>query len=227
MAYVPENNCTASLLYVQFIPLYIVHWVQSLLSLTTLIFCIVNIVWSYKQKQVINFHINVKIILFGALFCYILHSILMFTMHFYYIILFHFPTFNNYCIYTITAWKCLLLRIPTYITVAGFTFVHLAICIERSIATAYINKYQQYSYKIGLFLLFPIFIIPIIWNFWIFSQEDLFNLKAYCMSSSIFSSPRLVIMSYILMGFDVIAVIIEIILYKINIRQKSNKISDY
>uniref|UniRef100_A0A1I8BQE1 G_PROTEIN_RECEP_F1_2 domain-containing protein n=1 Tax=Meloidogyne hapla TaxID=6305 RepID=A0A1I8BQE1_MELHA len=166
MAFVPENNCTASMLYATYVPLYIVHWVQSLLSLAAIISCGLNVAYSFKGvKETINFHKNVKV-------------------------------------------------------VAGFTFTHLAMCIERTIATARIHTYEQFTYKLGIFLLLPIFIIPAIWNLWIFHQEDLFNEKAYCMSSSVLSSPRLVLMSYILMGVDIVAVIIEIRLYKINKRQK-------
>nr|CAD2134546.1 unnamed protein product [Meloidogyne enterolobii] len=230
MAFLPENNCTAALLYVQFTPLYIVHWLQSLLSLATMISCGLNVAYSLNKgvKETMSFHKNVKIILVGALFLYMIHSLVMFGMHFGYIVLFHVSHLTtDYCIYPITAWKCLLLRIPSYITVAGFTFTHLAMCIERTIATARIHTYEQFTFRLGIFLLAPIFIIPTIWNLWIFHQEDLFNEKAYCMSSSSVSSPRLIIMSYILMGFDIVAVILEMILYRINKRQKINKISDY
>ncbi|CAK5084629.1 unnamed protein product [Meloidogyne enterolobii] len=88
MAFVPENNCTAALLYVQFTPLYIVHWLQSLLSLATMISCGLNLAYSLNSgvKEQMSFHKNVKIILVGALFLYMIHSLVMFGMHFGYIV---------------------------------------------------------------------------------------------------------------------------------------------
>jgi len=69
MAFLPENNCTAALLYVQFTPLYIVHWLQSLLSLATMISCGLNVAYSLNKgvKETMSFHKNVKVSFFGRL----------------------------------------------------------------------------------------------------------------------------------------------------------------
>jgi hypothetical protein len=99
--------------------------------------------------------------------------------------------------------------------------VHLALCVERAIASWHIASYEQFSARLGILLLFPMFLLPIGWNLWIFHNEVLWTEKAYCMSSSAFSSPRLVMMSYILIGLDLLAVLIDFILYAVNRQQKT------
>jgi hypothetical protein len=63
-SYVPENNCTASALYVHFVPLYFVHWIQSGLALTTLCLCMANLPlprWCRRQKSTATIGIVIRV----------------------------------------------------------------------------------------------------------------------------------------------------------------------
>ena len=99
---------------------------------------------------------------------------------------------------------------------AGFTFAHLAICIERAVATWHVQCYEQFTAKLGIFLLFPMFLLPVGWNLWIFHEEDFLANKAYCMSTSAKNSSRLLGMSYMLIGLDLLAICTDIVLYAVN-----------
>uniref|UniRef100_A0A915EMA7 Taste receptor type 2 n=1 Tax=Ditylenchus dipsaci TaxID=166011 RepID=A0A915EMA7_9BILA len=124
----PLNNCSAALLLAKYNPLHYVGIGQALISLLTLFFLVLCF-YSFTLHQRTKFvflHPNLKLLLLlGALF-YAIHSVFVILKHFldefYY-----FSHFQDPCNYQIITWKCLVLRIPIYFCVIGFTFLHLII----------------------------------------------------------------------------------------------------
>uniref|UniRef100_A0A915ERY7 Gustatory receptor n=1 Tax=Ditylenchus dipsaci TaxID=166011 RepID=A0A915ERY7_9BILA len=232
MAAAPLNNCTAARILTKSLPLHLIRHLQILLCIITLIFFFLNIEKPWRSKDAtprsrLRFHTNLKIVVGVASVFYVLHSLAVITTRVPYVITFYFD-FVSDCSYQIVAWKCLSFRIPIYISIVGFTFFHLALCIERAVATFFLETYEKHHGVFGIFAAIIMFLGAVVCNFYIFYEEDFSALKSYCMSTTTTSARKLLFVINCLTFFDVFTTIGDFILLQVNKSQSKKKtVSNY
>ncbi|KAI1730242.1 serpentine type 7TM GPCR receptor class ab chemoreceptor domain-containing protein [Ditylenchus destructor] len=143
----PLNNCSAAQIVSHSVLLHIIRHVQVFFAVLALVVCLLNLFFLCSPTESGNqmrFHSNLRIILIGASAFCVLHSLSVIFTRVPYLALFY-TDFPDPCDYMITAWKCLIFRIPVYVSVVGFTLSHAALCLERAIATFFLHSYQKRS----------------------------------------------------------------------------------
>ncbi|KAH7695800.1 CRE-SRA-37 protein [Aphelenchoides avenae] len=174
----------------------------------------------------IPYHGNLKILAFVAAFFYVLHSALMIVVNVPLLIQ-RSIIFSDPCSYGFTAWQCLLQEIPPYACVIGFTLCHLLIFLERAVATHFLRTYQNRGFAV---IAFPVFITAIIYCFWIhyvFSEEDLWALRAHCTPTSPSNAKKIATMFFAMLAIDILTALGDVLLLGLNKRAKRRKIHEY
>uniref|UniRef100_A0A1I8BNM1 G_PROTEIN_RECEP_F1_2 domain-containing protein n=1 Tax=Meloidogyne hapla TaxID=6305 RepID=A0A1I8BNM1_MELHA len=118
---------------------------------TIVLILLIRVVWSYKTKSV-NLHKNLIIVLF---------------------------TFSDPCDCLTQVWLVYLIRMPAYIYTFASPLFHLAIMIERVLATVYVKIYEKQGKMFGVIssiivLLFIHAIITlIVYDYFLKKQSDI------------------------------------------------------
>ncbi|KAI1718962.1 serpentine type 7TM GPCR receptor class ab chemoreceptor domain-containing protein [Ditylenchus destructor] len=225
----PLNNCSAAKIISHFVPLHIIRHVQVFFAVLALVVCVLNLFIlcsSTESGNKMRFHSNLRILLIGALAFCILHSLSVIFTRVPYLALFY-TDFPDPCDYMIIAWKCLIFRIPVYVSVVGFTLSHAALCLERAIATFSLHSYQKRSSIFGIFAIVFMFLGAILCNFYVFYEDDWLVYKSYCTSTTPKNASRVLCMMDLASLVDVTTTIGDFILLQVNKRQLQRKTKNY
>nr|CAD2171948.1 unnamed protein product [Meloidogyne enterolobii] len=140
------TQCTAAEEVVLDTKYNIIRILTTILSIIVIVL-LLQIIWFYKTKTV-KLHTNL-IILIGNVFflyaIYVLSFMLEAVVNF--VVLF---TYSNPCDCLTPVWLVYLIRIPAFFYCFGSPLFHLAITIERVLATVYVKIYENQGKFFGV-----------------------------------------------------------------------------
>ncbi|KAI1731323.1 serpentine type 7TM GPCR receptor class ab chemoreceptor domain-containing protein [Ditylenchus destructor] len=200
----PLDNCTAAAVFAKFTPLYLVEIGQFAFALMTIVMLVVHIFTITRQESTrrsSRLHQNLKV-------------------------LYH-VKFVNPCDYTIVTYKCLLISAPLYVCVIGFTCLHVAVFVERCLATFFLSEYARHGPVVGITLSAIMFLVAFVYDLYIYSGEHFTALKSHCMSTSENNSDKLLFLVHLLMLIDFVISVGDFALLGINKSQLNSKNVNY
>lgn len=87
----------------------------------------------------------------------------------------YFVDSDDDCYYTVSSLSCAIFRIPFFSSVIALALFHVALCVERSIATFYLDSYQRYRATLGTVLVLLAVILNLLKNFVLYMQKHRFT----------------------------------------------------
>ncbi|KAI1713229.1 serpentine type 7TM GPCR receptor class ab chemoreceptor domain-containing protein [Ditylenchus destructor] len=180
MAPPPLNNCTAAYNFAKHAPMYGVGMIQATLSILSLTLLIWICIVLFQNKHIISkrtaqLHTNLKILLISGGCFYAIHAIAVLSSDIAFVQIPFFNKNDQECSYLTPTWKCLLVCVPMFLCVIGFTTLHVAMFIERCLATFYFSEYERRGPIIGSLLSISMVFVSCAVDFFLFYKEEFFE----------------------------------------------------
>lgn len=136
---------------------------------------------------------------------------------FYYILVFQyisFLTFTDPCDYRWSGYECLFLKIPVFFCVFGFSFAHIGMFFERFSSTIFFKNYSKYG-KLPSFIILSLTIISTTAVLsYVYIENDLFIIRAYCISTTSTSAVRFTKIIYFFVVSDILTTFADIQIWR-------------
>ncbi|KAI6174367.1 hypothetical protein M3Y98_01182500 [Aphelenchoides besseyi] len=84
-----------------------------------------------------------------------------------------------------TAWQCIALRVPVFVTLPAYTLMHFGITIERALATVLVNRYEHMNGRLSYLVLLLVLLGSILTAYTMLNDVDWLSKHDYCALSSI------------------------------------------
>ncbi|KAK5984103.1 hypothetical protein GCK32_004305 [Trichostrongylus colubriformis] len=207
---------------------FIAYTPQRIIIAMQIIFCIlsiiINLLFIKYCKKALFFHRNCRILLWSVIAANIVHSILLIILQTTHLI--KMLTAVDPCDVYVPPLFCFVLRLPAGTCFTAHATIHLAMVIERGIATKQMNTYERSDVRIGYFMasLSVIFALGI--SLYSMHKYSFIDKTFYCSAATPFTMFEISLSSYFVVIMEAVILIMFGLVYLWNVKREKSRLYD-